>query len=142
MKFYDLLLIYVAGVTGMWKALPVGFLLKTPPFFIALMTCLGALTCVFVFYFFGTRLKQFFYRFYSEKSKEKKEGKIRRIFEKYGCPGLGIMGTLLMGQPVVMLLGMIIVKRKKNLLVWVSIGTVIWSIALTIAGTYGLKLFE
>ncbi len=142
MKFYDLVIIYLAGVTGMWKALPVGFLLKTPPFYIAIMTCLGALSCVYVIYFFGTGINRFFFRFYSEKTKDKKEGKIRRMFEKYGCPGLGLVGTLFMGQPVVMLLGMIVVKRKKNLLIWVSIGTIIWSITLTIAGTYGLKVFE
>ena len=65
-------------------------------------------------YFFGQGIQRFFFRFYSEKKRDKKEGRIRRMFEKYGCPGLGLIGTLFMGQPVVMLLGMVIVKRKKN----------------------------
>lgn len=142
MQYYDLLIIYFTGVTGMWKALPVGFLLKAPPFYIALMTALGALTCVFLIYFFGTGIKRMFLNFYSERSKEKKEGRIRKIFEKYGCPGLGLFGTLFLGQPVVMILGMMVVKKTKNLLLWVSIGTVIWSVALTLLGTYGIRLFE
>ena len=142
MQFYDLIIVYFAGVTGMWKALPVGFLLKMHPFYIGLMTTLGALSCNLIIYFSGKGIKRLFYSFYSEKVKDKKEGRVRRMFEKYGCPGLGMIGTLFMGQPVVMILGMIVVKRKKNLLLWVSAGTIIWSILLTIAGTYGMKLFE
>ncbi len=142
MEFYDLLIIYFTGVTGMWKALPVGFILKVPPFYIALMTALGALTCVVMIYFFGTGIKRLFLKFFSEKSKEKKEGRVRKIFIKYGCPGLGLIGTLFLGQPVVMILGMMVVKRTKNLLLWVSLGTIIWSIVLTILGTYGIRLFE
>jgi len=142
MRYYDPIIVYLAGVTGMWKALPVGFILKVPPFYIGLMTTLGALTCNLIIYYFGKRVQRFFYRFYSEKTKDKKEGRIRKLSEQYGCPGLGLLGTLFMGQPVVMLLGMIVVKRKRNLLLWVSIGTVIWSISLTIAGSYGLRLFD
>lgn len=86
MKFYDLIIVYLTGVTGMWKSLPVGFILKLPPFYIALMTCLGALTCVFLMYFFGTGVQKLFFYFYSEKTNGKKEGRVRRLFEKYGCP--------------------------------------------------------
>lgn len=126
----------------MWKALPVGFILQEHPVYIALATSLGALTCVFLIYFFGKYFRRLFQRFYSEKQKARKEGRARKILEKYGCPGLGLIGTLFLGQPVVMVLGMIVVKHKENLLLWVSIGTIFWSILLTIAGAYGLKIFE
>lgn len=142
MRIYDLIIIYLAGVTGMWKALPVGFLLFSPPYCIAVMTCLGALTGVFLMYFFGTGIEKYFLRFYSKKSKEKKQSNGRRIFEKYGTPGLGLIGTLFLGQPVVMIVGMVVVKEKKKFLFWVSIGTVIWSIALTALGAYSIEFFE
>jgi Ca2+/H+ antiporter, TMEM165/GDT1 family len=142
MKLYDLLIIYLCGITGMWKALPVGFILKTHPFFIALMTCSGSLTGVFLMYVFGTRIQRFIMRFYSDKGKKEKEKRGRRLFDKYGCPGLGLIGTLLFGQPGVMILGMIVVKDKKSFLTWVAIGTIIWSIALTALGVYSIELFE
>ncbi|MDZ7742570.1 MAG: small multi-drug export protein [Bacteroidota bacterium] len=142
MKIYDLAIIYLFGVTGMWKALPVGFLLKTHPFFIALMTSLGALTNVFLMYFFGKNLQKFVMRFYSEKRKQRKKNRGRKILEKYGCPGLGLFGTLFFGQPLVMILGMILVKDKKKFVFWVSIGTVIWSIALTALGYTALNFLK
>ena len=142
MKVYDLTIIYFLGVTGMWKALPVGFLLKTHPFFIALMTCLGALTNVFLLYFFGKHLQKYVMRFYSEKRKQKKKNSSRRILNKYGYAGLGLFGTLFFGQPVVMIIGMILVKDKKKFVLWVTIGTIIWSIALTALGVYSIELFE
>ncbi len=58
-------------------------------------------------------MQKFFFNFYSENTKDKKQGKVRRLFEKYGCPGLGLIGTLFMGQPFVMILGMIVVNAKQ-----------------------------
>ena len=142
MRIYDLIIIYLTGITGMWKALPVGFLLNSPPVLIALMTCMGALTGVFIMYFFGRKLEACIMKLYSEKNKTKKQNNTRRLFEKYGNPGLGLIGTLIFGQPVVMIMGMILVKDKKTFLVWVSIGTVIWSVALTTLGAYSIEILE
>lgn len=142
MRIYDLIIIYLTGITGMWKALPVGFLLKSPPVLIALMTCMGALTGVFILYFFGKKMEAHIMKMYSEKNKAQKQNNTRRLFEKYGIPGLGLIGTLIFGQPVVMIMGMILVKEKKTFLIWVSVGTVIWSIALTALGAYSIEMLE
>ena len=54
----DLLIIYLAGMTGIFKAIPVGIMLQASPVWIALMTAFGGLTAAAVLYHFGGWVQQ------------------------------------------------------------------------------------
>jgi hypothetical protein len=64
------------------------------------------------------------------------------LFEKYGIPGMGILGTLLLGPNMTMAMGMIIVKKEKALLLWTGLGIIVWTVVLTLIGTYSVELFQ
>jgi len=138
----DLFIIYLAGMTGIFKAIPVGIMLQAQPFMIALMTALGGLTAAAVLYQFGGWMKQMLNKKKVGKRLDKREERTRRLYSKYGIIGLGIFGTLLLGLHITIILGLIVVKAKKKLLVWTTMGILLWSSVITIAAANGLELFE
>lgn len=141
MPYIDYAIVFGLGVTGMWKALPVGFILKVHPLAIGVLTLAGAIIDVFIMYHFGLTIEKLILRFTSEEKVKKKENQGRELLKKYGCPGLGLIGTLLFGQPGVMLLGMVVAQDKSRFARWVVAGTLLWVPVLTVLGTVSIELF-
>ena len=49
--------VYLVGIAGIWKAIPVGMALKSDPFETAIFTVLGSITTVILMYYFGETVK-------------------------------------------------------------------------------------
>ena len=134
--------IFLTGMLGIWKAVPVGVALGADPIGIWLMTSSGAVLAVIILYFFGNRIREFLARKRKSQSPGKKDLRAARLFDKYGTPGLGLLGCLLMGPNMTMLIGLVIVKSPSRLLYWTIAGIVIWSLALTLLATVSIDLFQ
>jgi len=135
---YSYIAIYLAGLFGIWKAVPVGFVTGANPAMIWLMTTLGATSAVIILYFFGNRIREYL----SRKLKiNKKQTRAGRLLDKYGAAGLGFFGCLLMGPNLTILTGLVIVNSPKKLLFWTVAGIVIWSLVLTLLGVFSIDLF-
>lgn len=134
----NLTVILFLGVLGIWKSVPVGFILNMHPILVCTMTILGASLGVLLIYLIGSKLKR---RILSLSGKSnKKQQKINKIFDRYGVPGLGMLATLVVGPALTMALGLTIVKNGKNLLLWTNIGIVVWSVLLTLIGQVGVNI--
>jgi len=134
----NLTVILFLGVLGIWKSVPVGFILNMHPILVCTMTILGASMGVLLIYLIGSKLKR---RILSLRGKSnKKQQKINKIFDRYGVPGLGMLATLVVGPALTMALGLTIVKNGKNLLLWTNIGIVVWSVLLTLIGQVGVNI--
>jgi len=64
------------------------------------------------------------------------------IWDRYGVVGLGLLAPLLVGAPLGTALGLLPGAPVRRLLLWVSVGIVLWSALLTAAGALGLAGFE
>ena len=135
------ILIFLTGMLGIWKAVPVGVAVGADPLGIWLMTTLGATAAVITLYFFGNRIRAYLERKRQGRSKGRKDKRAAQLFEKYGTPGLGLLGCLLMGPNMTMLIGLVIVKSPIKLLYWTIGGIVIWSLALTMLAILSVDLF-
>ncbi|MFC2106715.1 hypothetical protein ACFLRY_00120 [Bacteroidota bacterium] len=135
------LLVTLLAAIGIWKSVPLGFILEMPPVLVCLMTILGASTGVWIIYFFGTFIKKYFPKVLSGKNIRKKESRIRGLLNRYGIPGMGIIATLLVGPIITMSLGMALVRNTRKLIIWTNVGIIIWSVTLTFIGHIGLSLF-
>ena len=135
------LLVTIFAAIGIWKSVPLGFILEMPPALVCTATIIGASTGVLLIYFLGTGIKKYLNHIMSEKGLKKKESRIGAMLNKYGVPGMGIMATLFVGPILTMLLGLALVKNHKKLLLLTNIGIIIWSIMLTSIGQIGLLLF-
>ncbi len=137
----SLILVLFLGVLGIWKSIPVGFLLDVHPVMVCLMTILGGSLGVLVIYFIGTNVKSFLLKFIKPGKMAKKEHRLKEFLEKYGIPGLGFFSTLIMGPGLTMALGITLVNSHAKLLIWVIAGVVVWSILLTFIGQVGISIF-
>jgi membrane protein YqaA with SNARE-associated domain len=130
------------GILGIWKSIPLGFLLKANPVIIGLMTILGALVGILTIFLLGSKVTTYILKRQEKKGKSKKSLRAGRLFGKYGTAGLGFIGTLIIGPNATMALGLIVVKSDKLLLGWTAIGVIVWTIVLTIVATYSIDLFS
>lgn len=139
---YKSLLVLLTALAGIWKAVPLGLVLKLHPVLIFLMTSLGGIISVLILYFFGNRLKSLIFRNQKKQEKSRRAKRIRFLLEKYGPAGLGLAGTLVAGQIATVLLGLALVRSQKVFLWWTLAGTVLSSLIITVLGVFGVDLID
>jgi hypothetical protein len=133
----DLLIIFLTGMIGVTKAIPVGIALRTPPLLVFLMTVCGAYTAAAAIYTGHGWIGRLLAAHADGNRMKKRKKRIHVLASKYGIAGLGIIGTVLFGANVTFLLGLAVVDRKKTLAVWVAAGIALWAAVVTAAGTVG-----
>jgi len=139
---YQCILIFMMGTLGMWKAIPFGYVLKAHPTAIFVMASTGGMLGIVILYFFGNKLKKYIFRNKVSASRQKKSNRAIQLLKKYGVGGLGFFGSILIGPPLTILLGVAIVNSPKKLLYWVLASSVFWCFILTITGYYSIELFH
>ena len=136
----DIITVFLVGITGMWKAIPLGFFLEVSPFYIFIMTALGSIVGVLILFFFGNKIRNYIINRQLKKGNSRKKKRALKIFDRYGLIGLGIFGTLIIGPPMTMILGLALVQKQKHFLYWTMTGIVVWSLVLTILGSLGIEV--
>lgn len=134
--------IYIAGITGLYKGIPVGLALKAHPLIIAGFTALGCNTTVLVLYFSGNSFKEWVIDRMGREKFEKRKGKFSHLMDRYGTVGLGLIASGILGPILAVLIGLAIVRDTQRLLVFLLIGMVIWSAVLTAVGVLGIELIS
>ena len=124
-----------------YAAIPAGFAFGLHPGTIFSASALGGLAGVFIAAFLGDRIRAFFNRYKKVKEEKPKTGMIYRIWDKYGVIGLGFLGTMTVGAPVSLAVGVGFNVPLKKLVTWCCIGVLVRCSLFTIIGHYGMKLF-
>ncbi len=140
--FIQIVTIYLAGITGLYKGVPVGFALQASPYVTATFTALGSITAVFVICFSGISLKRWIINKFFRNKIEKKKSRFTSLMERYGVVGLGLLAPGIIGPIITIILGILLVKETKRLMIFLSAGIVLWSVALTIVASISLDLLE
>ena len=119
--------VYVAGITGLWKGIPMGIGLSLNPFLTGLFTGLGSVTAVLILFFAGESFRKWILMKYGEKRIEKKKNKFSNMANRYGIWGLGLVTAGLLGPYTSMLLGFILIKEIRKFMLILVAGIFIWS---------------
>lgn len=137
----SIITVFGASVIELWLGIPLGFFLNLNPFLIAILAASGSILSAFLVILLGDNIRTKFIKWrYGEKSIKK--GRIYNIWNKYGIIGLGLLSPLLFGAPLGAAIGVGLGARNDQLLLWMSIGIVIWSIFLTAFGFFGLMSLQ
>ena len=133
----------VAGLATfeIYVAIPTGFAMKLSPWIIFFASAAGGLIGVFVAAFLGDKIRSFFFRNKPQKKEVSKHPMLHRIWNKYGIIGLGFVGTMSVGAPICIALGVALNANLHKLLTWCCIGVITRCTIFTLIGYYGLKLF-
>jgi hypothetical protein len=100
------------------------------------MTAAGALAGVCVVVVAGDRLRTWLLRRFGHRDAGE-GGRTRRIWERYGVVGWGLLATLLLGAPLAAGLGVGLGASRRGLLVWLGVGVVLWTTVLTVVAALG-----
>lgn len=131
----------VAGLASfeVYAAIPAGFALGLSPWLIFSASAIGGLAGVFIAAFLGDKIRRFFTK--NKQPKEKSSTSlVYRLWNKYGIIGLGFLGTLTVGAPVSLAVGIGFKAPLQKLITWCCIGVITRCIVFTIIGHYGMRL--
>lgn len=132
----------VAGLATfeVYAAIPAGFAFGMHPGTIFTASTIGGLVGVFVAAFLGDRIRAFFRK--NKPAVEKpKTGLAYRLWDKYGIIGLGFLGTMTVGAPISLAVGVGFNAPIKKLVTWCCVGVLVRCAVFTAVGHYGLQLF-
>lgn len=131
----------VAGLASfeIYAAIPTGFAFGLSPWIIFSSSVIGGLAGVFIAAFLGDKIRRFF-----SKNKQPMEkpstSLVYRIWNKYGIIGLGFLGTMTVGAPVSLAVGISLKAPLQKLITWCCIGVITRCIVFTLIGHYGMQL--
>jgi membrane protein YqaA with SNARE-associated domain len=97
-----------------YAAIPAGFAFGLGPVTIFLASITGGLASVFIAAFLGDKIREFVSKYKKQKEKKPQTGLIYRIWNKYGIMGLGFLGTITVGAPVSIAVGVGFNAPQKN----------------------------
>lgn len=75
-----------------------------------------------------------------EDSKRTERGK--RIWNKYGMPGLALLGPILIGTHIAAFIGLLFGATKMNTTLWMAISIALWTLVFGVATAMGFDLFS
>lgn len=137
----SIIFVFLASVVELWLAIPLGLVLKLNPILIIVTAAAGSIISAFLVVTLGEGVRKWFIK-WRYGSRPIEHGKIYEIWRKYGIVGLGLVSPLLFGAPLGAAIGVGLGAPKNRLLLWMSVGIVIWSIILTLVAFYGLLNLE
>ena len=140
---YKILTVTALATFEIYVAIPTGFAFGLSPLIIFLAAFIGGIIGVFVATFLGSKIENIISKFKKETKgiKPKKPNLAHKIWEKYGLIGLGFFGTMTVGAPVSIAVGVGFNVNMHKLATWCCLGVLVRCIIFTIIGHYGMKLF-
>jgi len=139
--FLKILTVAALATFEIYVAIPTGFAFGLSPWIIFFASIIGGLIGVFVAAFLGDKIKALFYKNKPVAEYKQKHPMVHKIWNKYGIVGLGFFGTMSVGAPISIAVGVGLNANIKKLLTWCCVGVACRCILFTLVGYYGLKLF-
>lgn len=137
---WKLLAIFALGVAELWAAAPAGAVMGIHPLLVCVVAALGAVSGGTFVVLLGERVKTWLAKRRQDEKLAKKRGLLYRVWLKYGVVGWGIMAPLMVGSPLGAAFGLALGAPKQRLLVWLAVGSVLWSAVFSALSALGWKL--
>ena len=139
--FLKILTVAFLASFEIYAAIPAGFAFDLSPWTILIASITGGLLGVFIAAYLGDRIRHLLTRNKKPKEPKPQTGLVYRIWNKYGIIGLGFLGTMTVGAPVSLAVGIGFKAPLKKLITWCCIGVITRCVLFTAIGYFGLKLF-
>lgn len=134
----------VAGLATfeIYAAIPAGFAFGLSPIVIFLASFIGGIIGVFVAAYLGDKIKALVKKLRKNKVEKIKSdpGFVLKIWEKYGVIGLGLIGTMTVGAPISIGIGVGFNVPTNKMVFWCSLGVLIRCAVFTTIGHYSMQL--
>ena len=141
--FFKLVTVAALASFEVYAAIPTGLAFELSFLAIFLSTTTGGIVGVILAAFLGDRIRRAFNKYKKAKpvlEEKPKTGLVYRIWKKYGTVGLGLLGTMTVGAPISIAVGVGFKAPLKMLIIWCCIGVIARCAIFTTVGYYGFKL--
>ncbi|CAM4524828.1 putative membrane protein [Paenibacillus endophyticus] len=141
-QYIVLFLISILPFLDVFYIIPVGIVLDMSPAAVGIIAFLGNFIMVLVFAMFFGQISNWRNKRREKKGKlkpSKNETRARHIWEKYGLPVFALLSPALLGTDIAALTALLLGSSKVNVITWMGISLVIWSILMTVGSVYGLQ---
>lgn len=103
---------------------------------VLILAVVGNLLTVYLLIIFINKVKEW----RAKKNKKiKRESRAKNIWEKYGLPGLALVGPFFVGSHVTAFSSLVLGGNKKKVAFWMSISITGWSLILCVLVYYGFS---
>ncbi|ANU25695.1 small multi-drug export protein [Planococcus versutus] len=143
---YEYFLVFLGAAIPWFEialVIPLGIIWGLSPFWVMLLAFVGNMVTVLALIIGFDRFQIWYNNRQKAKSKtvSKKNERAKRIWNKYGLPGLAILGPILIGTHIAAFIGMTLGATKKNTTVWLTISIAAWTLAFGILTALGFDFF-
>ena len=128
------------GAVELWLAIPAGLALQLGPFATVATAAVGAALGVIIILILGHHIRNWLLN--RGLIRDRKNGRIYYIWDRCGVAGLGLLSPLLVGAPFGTAIGIALGAPAVRLFFWMSLGIIIYSIALMYVAELGLSGLE
>lgn len=135
------LTVYLISIIELWVAVPTGLAFKLDPLLIVVCSATGASTGAFLVVLIGEPLRKWLLKF-KRADVGKPDAKIKKIWDRYGIPGLCLIAPFLTGAHIGAAIGVTLGGNKKVIMTWTVVSCFLWATLFTFAGAAGVSLFS
>jgi hypothetical protein len=133
--------VYLLGVLELWVAIPAGIAFKIPVVATALVSAAGALTSGLIVCAAGAPLRAWLMGLKTKKTGSL-DSTIQKIWNEFGVVGLGLIAPFFTGVHIGTAIAIALGCPWKKTMLWMAIGTLVWSFIISYAAAAGFSFFR
>lgn len=123
--------------------IPVGIVSGLSPFWVMVTAFTGNLLTVLLVIVGFQRVKEWVdnRRDTNKKEPSKRTERGKRIWNKYGMPGVALLGPILIGTHIAAFIGLLFGAKKANATFWMTVSIALWTLVFGILTAMGFDFF-
>lgn len=144
--FWTYVIVFLLAATPLFEVvvvIPVAVVAGLHAFPVALLALLGNIATVLLVILMVDKIQSWLQRRKEAKGEPHpslRQGRAKRIWNRYGLPGLAILGPLIVGSHLTVLMGLSFGGTKKQMTAWILASLTLWTLIVTLASHYGAGL--
>lgn len=143
---YEYFLVFLGAAIPWFEialVIPLGIVWGLTPFWVMVLAFVGNMLTVVVLIIGFDKFKDWYIKRQETKGKanSKKNERAKNIWNKYGLPGLALLGPILIGTHIAAFIGMTLGATKKNTTLWLAISIGLWTLVFGLATAFGFDFF-
>lgn len=143
---YEYFLVFLGAAIPWFEialVIPLGIVWGLTPFWVMVLAFVGNMLTVVVLIIGFDKFKDWYIKRQETKGKanSKKNERAKNIWNKYGLPGLALLGPILIGTHIAAFIGMTLGATKKNTTLWLAISIGLWTLVFGLATAFGFGFF-
>ncbi|QGH33782.1 DNA-binding protein [Gracilibacillus salitolerans] len=119
--------------------IPLGIVTGLNPLLVILVAFIGNMATILALIFGYDKFKLWLAK--RQEKQNKREDRARNLLNKYGLPGMVLLGPILIGSHIAAFIGMTLGATKQATLVWSTFSIGAWSLAFGVLTALGFDFF-